>query len=572
MNETGNLLFHSFVYLLVALLAVPGAKRLGMGAVLGFLLAGVFIGPWGLALIRDAESIDLLERLSTIVLLFLVAMEATPERVRQWVEDLFSISFWQFVLTTLLIVIAASLMGLPWREALVSGLALSLSSGFIGQQAFSERYPTGSPLTDTGNRLLLTHGLVMLPLLALLPLLGLDASLSPSMAWGQVAGAAVVFVVYAAVGPLLLRGAFRYIVSVDLDEVFTAFALVLVFGSLLLMQVLDLPLEIGALLAGLLLVRSEYGSAIGIALRPFRGLLIGLFFLSVGLQLDFSTLIRKPLELIAIVILLVVIKTWILRTLLRYSSVPRRQRTWLATVLSQSGELAFVIIAFAAHLRAIPDALSSELMVIVALSMLTTPVLLYLAARRDTIPARQQSNTGLHTGGRAESQVIVAGFGRVGRVIARLLAANDFRTVIIDLHPDRFAEARAEGFIGFYGDALRPDLLQAAGADRAAVIVIAIDDTDRAVELVRRVRLDYPHLMIVCRAVDDDQHQRLVALGADRAYPETFESAMLMGEDVLELVGLSPLDARARAETFRDAWDGGESDMQAGWSGTGSRK
>ena len=253
------------------------------------------------------------------------------------------------------------------------------------------------------------------------------------------------------------------------------------------------------------------------------------------------------------VALLVVVKAWILRNLLRYSSVPRRQRIWLATVLAQSGEMSFVIVVLSVNYFALPDKLASQIVLIIALSMLTTPVLLFFAARRDTVPARQQTDTGLDVGQTADSQVIVAGFGRVGRVIARLLKDNGYRAAVIDHNPDRFAELRAEEFVGFYGDALRPDLLASAGADKAAVMVIAIDDAESAEALVQRVRRDYPHMTLVSRAVNPAAHERLLRTGVDRAYPETFETALLIGEDVLELVGLSPLEAQASAESFRDS-------------------
>lgn len=553
MGEPGSLLLNVFIYLLVALLAVPGAKWLGLGPVLGYLLAGVFIGPWGLALIREADHIRLFSGFGTVLLLLLVALQATPARLKQLKSNLFSPGILPFCLTIVAVMVIALIIGLPWHHSLLAALALSLSSGAIASQIFRERYPTGSPLTDTGRRLLLTQSIAMVPILVFVPLLGFEAAVTIGSAWPDVITSIVVIVVFSVAGHLLLRYAFRHVVNVGLDEVFAAFALLLVIGTLLMMQAFDLPMELGALLAGLLLARSEYGSAISIAIHPFRGLLIGMFFITVGMAIDFATFIWRPLETLALVTALVILKAWILRSLLRSSAVPRRQRIWLATVLSQSGELAFVVITFGVTYYAIPEKLGSQLTLVVALSMMTTPILLIFADRRDEIPAPQQNNTGLSTGDLADSQVVIAGYGRMGRVVARLLQRNGFRTAIIDHNPERFGELRAEQFVGFYGDALRPDLLKRAGAGRAAVIVIAIDDSERAAELVRRVRRDYPHLLIVSRAVDHADHASLIDGGADRAYPETFESALLMGEDVLELVGLSPLDAQALTESFRDA-------------------
>lgn len=558
MEGSGNFLLNVSIYLVVALIAVPLAKRVRFGPVLGFLVAGMLVGPWGLAIIRDAQHIELFSVIATVLLLFLVGLGATPARVRELRVRLGVYRTWEYALAVLAVTSVALAIGLPWHHALVSGIALSLSSGAIATHAFRERFPSGSPLTDAGRRVLLVQSLTLLPVIVLLPLLGFEAAITEGSAWPRVVLAIGVVVAVAAFGHFALQPAFRLVAGTGLDEVFTAFALLLVIGLLQLVQLLDLPLELGALLAGLLLARSEYGSAITIALRPFGGLLVGLFFLSVGIGVDFSRFIAKPLETLALVVVLVVVRTWLLRTVLRRSAVPHPQRVWLATVLSQGGELGFVVLALAVSAFAVPAALAGQLVLVIALSMFVTPVLLLLAERRAVLPAQQQGNTGLPMGALAESQVVIAGFGRIGRVVARLLKDNGFRVAIVDHDPDRFATLRSEGFVGFYGDVLRPDLLAGAGAARAAVMVVAIDDAERAEELIRRVRRDHPHLTVITRALDATGRDRLLACGADRAYRETFESALLMGEDVLELVGVGPLEAQTLTERFRDAEEEGE--------------
>ena len=552
MDDLNSLLLNIFIFLFAGLLAVPSAKRLGLGPVFGYLVAGILVGPWGLALIRDVSHIDLFSRFATVLLLFLVALQATPERMKLLVGDGLSRGFVQYVITTLVIMLVGMLIGHPWHHALVAGLALSISSEAVATHAFNERYPTGSPLTETGHRLLLTHTLVMVPLVLVLPVFGFQAVVTQGSPWPQVVTGIFLVGIFGVFGHMILRQAFRYVVSIGLDEVFAAFALLLVIGLLLLVHALDLPLEIGALLSGFLLIRSEYGAAIRIATYPFTGLLVGMFFITAGMQIDFATFIRKPLETFALVALLVFIKAAIFRNVLRYSAVPRRQRIWLATVLAQSGELAFVVIALAVTYQAIPDKLAAQLVLVVALSMLTTPMLLFLAERKDNLPARLQTDTGLVDGEPADSQVIVAGFGRVGRVIAHMLKDNGFKVVIIDHSPDRFSQLRAEGFVGFYGNALRPDLLEAAGAAKASVMVIALNDSAGATELIKRARRENPQLKLLSRALDSADEIRLQQTGADRAYSETFETALLMGEDTLEQVGVSPLDAQAMAERFRD--------------------
>lgn len=552
MGDINSLLLNIFIFLLAGLLAVPSAKRLGLGPVFGYLFAGILVGPWGLALIRDISHIELFSRFATVLLLFFVALQATPERVTRLLRDRLFLGVFQYGVTTLVIMLVGMLIGHPWHHALVAGLALSISSEAVATHAFKERYPAGSPLTETGYQLLLTQTLVLAPLVVILPVFGFQAAVTQGSPWPKVLMGACVVGLIGVFGHILLRQAFRYVVSVGLDEVFAAFALMLVIGLLLVVHALDLPLEIGALLSGFLLIRSEYGAAIRTAMYPFTGLLVGMFFITTGMQIDFATFIRKPLETFALVALLVIVKAAIVRNILRYSAVPRTQRIWLATVLAQSGELAFVVIALAITYQAIPDKLAAQLVLVIALSMLTTPILLFFAEKRDTLPARLQTDTGVVTGEQADSQVIVAGFGRLGSVVAHLLKNNGFKAVVIDHNPDRFAQLRAEEFVGFYGNALRPDLLEAAGAAQASVLVIAIDDADGAVDLVKRARREYPHLKLISRAVDTSDELRLLQAGTHRAYGETFETALLMGEDVLELVGMSPLDAQAEAERFRD--------------------
>ena len=553
MNSDGTLLINAFIFLAMALVAVPVARRVGLGQSVGYLLAGIFIGPWGLAIIRDADTVSLALRVSTVLLLFLVGLQATPARIRLLAKDFLSLSMLHFGLTALLVLIVSMLTGLQWHHALVCGVTLALSSSALANQAFRDSYPAGSPLTDTGKRLLLSQNLALIPILVFFPLLSFEAMITQGSAWPMVIRSLILVVSVALFGQFVLRHLFRFVVAIELDEVFAAFALILVIGTLLLAHLLDIPMELGAILAALLLTRSEYGSAINIAIRPFRELAVGIFFISAGMTVNFSTFIGKPVQFIVLVMLLVGIKIWVLRNILRYSSVPRVQRIWLATVLSQSGELAFIVIAFAVNYQSIPTKLGSELTVIVALSMLTTPVLLILAHRRGIVPALQQTNTGLETAAVADSQVIIAGYGRIGRVIAGLLKENGYRIAIIDHNPERFAALRRDDIVGFYGDVLRPDLLAAAGIDNAAVLVVAIDNRERAEELIVRARREYPGMTIVSSATDALDKDALILRGADRAYPETFETALLMGEDILELVGVSPLDAQTMTETYRDA-------------------
>ena len=541
-----------FVYLAVALLAVPAAKRLGLGGVIGYLVAGVVIGPWGLALVRDAGHITGFSRIATLLLLFVVALESTPARVTRLVGEQVAMGIGLFAVVATMVFGVALATGLPWHQALVAALALALASDAIGSEGLRARYPTGSPLADTGRQLLLTQHLLLVPIVVFLPALGFERAITEGSPWPRVAAGIALIALLLSLGHWALRHGFRFVVGVGADELFATFALLAIVGTLLAFGLAGVPLELAALGAGFLLVRSEYGSAIDIALRPFRGLIVGLFFIAFGMQVDFGTLIRKPAEMLALVVLLAGIKAWVLRTLLRWSRVPRRQRIWLAALLSQGGELAFVVIALAVGYGAIPQRLGDELVLVAALSMLATPALLVMADRRDRDSVARQLESGAADAGESATQVIVAGYGRVGGTVARLLSSNGVRVSVIDNNPDRFAELRRAGHPGFYGDALRPDLIAAAGAARAVTLVVAIDNAERAAELVRRTRREYPHLALVARAVDAGDAARLLRVGADRAHRETFESALLMGEDTLETLGVGPLDAQAMLEAFRD--------------------
>ncbi len=541
-----------FVYLAVAILAVPAAKRFGFGGVIGYLLAGVVIGPWGLALVRDAGHISDFSQVMTLLLLFAIALRSTPARVTRLIDGSVVLGLGSLATITALLYLIALAIGLSWNHALICALALALASDGLASEALRLRYPTGSSLSDTGRQLLLTQQLLLVPLVLLLPTLGFQRAITEGSAWPGVFIGAVAITLLLMFGKVIIGHAFRFAVGVGVEELFAALALMIIVGVLLMFRALGLPLELGALAAGFLLARSEYGSAINIALRPFRGLIAGLFFVSFGMQIDFGTFLRKPAEVLMLVVMLVFIKVWVLRTWLRWSKVPRRQRVWLAALLAQGGELAFVVIALAVGYDAIPDKLATELVLVAALSMLSTPLLLMYVDKRDQDSAAGQIEAGKTAAPGADTQIIIAGYGRVGSVVARLLSDNGVKVVIIDNNPDRFDEFRRENFTGFYGDALRPDLLAAAGAGRAVTLVVAIDHAERATELVSRVRREYPHLSIVARAQDKGNRQRLLQAGADRAHCETFESALLMGEDALDTVGTGLLEAQAMTEVFRD--------------------
>lgn len=544
------MLTDAFIYLAAAVLCVPLAKRFGLGAVLGYLIAGAIIGPWGLKFVSDVESILHFSEFGVVLMLFVIGLELEPQRLTSMKKEVFGGGSLQMALSGGALMLAGLALGLDWRAAFAAGFALALSSTAIAMATMDERSFTQTPTGRSAFAVLLFQDIAAIPLLAVVPLLavtGADTA-NPLPVWQRagIAFAAIAGVIV--IGRYLTRPALRIIANTHLREVFTAFALLLVIGIALLMSAAGLSMALGAFLAGVLLASSEYRHALETDIEPFKGLLLGLFFISVGMSIDFGLLTSRPLMVAGLVAGLLTLKLATLWIVARVLGVTSRQRLLFAMLLSQGGEFAFVVLAAAKTSAVIAPEWNALLTISVALSMATTPLLLIVHDRWVCrVAAAQNEADAIDQSG----EVIIAGFGRFGQIIGRLLIANGIRPVVLDQDPDQIEMLRRFGYQVFYGDATRLDLLEAAGAARARLLVNAIDDVDANLALTDLVRESFPNIRILSRARNVSHYVALRTRNVEIVERETFESALRLGRHALEALGMDRFRARELADQFR---------------------
>ena len=538
----------ALIYLAAAVLCVPLAKKLGLGSVLGYLIAGAAIGPWGLKLIADVKSIAHFSEFGVVLMLFVIGLELEPKRLWSMRRQVFGGGALQLGLCGLALAAGGALIGLPWQAALVAGLAMALSSTAIAVATMTERNFLPTPTGRSSFAILLFQDIAAIPLIAVIPLLAVGATASQEPFWfdalkafGAIAGVVVI-------GRYLTRPALRIVASTNLREVFTAFALLLVIGIAQLMELAGISMALGAFLAGVLLASSEFRHALESDIEPFKGLLLGLFFISVGMAIDFGLLKSQPMQLALLVSGFLIIKILTLWLVARVIDVTAKQRWLFAVLLSQGGEFAFVVFGAAQVVGVIPGPWIALLTMAVALSMAATPLLLLLhdkfLARR--VETEREADAIEETG-----RVIIAGFGRFGQIVGRVLLANGVRVVVLDHDPDQIEALRKFGFKVYYGDATRLDLLEAAGAKDAILLVNAIDDIDDSLALVDRAREHFPNLKIISRARNITHYTELFKRGVEIIERETFESALRTGRHALEALGMDRFRAREIADVFR---------------------
>jgi glutathione-regulated potassium-efflux system ancillary protein KefC len=551
----GDWLTPALVYLGAAVLAEPQAKRLGFGAVLGYLLAGIVIGPWGLGLIGDAASVLHFAEFGVVLMLFLVGLELEPAKVLRLRRPIFVWGSLQMALCSAAIGGIAWWLGAGWQAALVMGFGLSLSSTAIALQALAERHQAQTTTGQTTVALSLAQDIQSIPLLALLPALavGLVAGEDVATSGGGWLAAKALAVVVAIVfgGRYLVRPLFRAIARSDVREVFTAAALLLVIGVAYLMRWVDLSMGLGAFLAGVLLADSEYRRALETDLEPFKGLLLGLFFIAVGMSIDFGVLLAQPWQALGLTLGFMAIKFAIMRPLAATVGIPLAQRNLFALLIAQGSEFAFVLFGAAATARVVAPATAALWIGAVALSMLFTPLLLLLVdrlARRHSGAAARPEPEPFDV---QDAPIIVAGIGRYGQIVTRVLLAAGLKPTVLDHNPDQVESLRRFGFKSFYGDATRLDLLHNAGAASARVLVVAVDDRDTSLAIVDLAREHFPHLQLVARAHDVAHWNALRDRGVTLIDRELFESSLGSARKVLEAVGHTAFEARELAMRFR---------------------
>lgn len=548
-----SLLTNALIYLAAAVVAVPLAKRLGLGAVLGYLLAGMAIGPWGFGLIREVEDILHFSEFGVVLLLFLIGLELEPERLWSLRRQIFGWGTAQVLLVAGALFGAALLAGIDWRVALIAALGLSLSSTAIALATLGERNLMATPAGQAGFALLLFQDIAAIPMIALVPVLGVAAvDHADGAGWLQAARVGAVILGLVVGGRYLVRPALRIIAKSGMREIFTAFALLLVIAISLLMQWVGMSMALGAFMAGVLLADSEYRHALETDLEPFKGLLLGLFFIAVGMSVDFGVFLSKPWLILGLVLGFLAIKLAVLFALSFRFGIARGQRWLFAFLLSQGGEFAFVVFGAAATARVFAPETGSILVAVVALSMVSTPLLLVLYDKVLEPRYRGQNRREPDAIDANEGHVIIAGFGRFGQIIGRLLIANRVKLTVLDHDPDQIELLRRFGLKVFYGDATRVDLLHAAGAAKARALVLAIDDIDDSLALADAVRENFPDLPILARARNVTHYYQLMDRGVTVIERETFESALQLGRRVLCQLGYGAYRAREATLKFRE--------------------
>ncbi len=541
------MLYTAIALLAAAVLLVPLAHRLGAGAIVGYLAAGVVVGPFALGIVPDAASLAAVSELGIAMLLFVIGLGLEPPRVWEMRRAVFGAGVAQVGLCGAALFGLALAAGLAWQPALLVGLALAQSSTAIAMQLMTERNIIGSPTGRIAFGVHLFQDLFALPLIALVGVLAHaeTATGDAKPAWLM----ALVLVAAVVIGRLALRRAFRLIAASGLREVFTAAALLLVLGMAGLLQWAGFSLALGAFIAGMLLADSEYRKALETDIEPFKGLLLGLFFLTVGASLDLAAIAARWPLVLAVAAVMLAAKSAILLAIAPLAGVPRGGRLAFVAVLAQGSEFGIVVIAAAQAAGLVTGAQASVLAPAIVLSMLFSPLALALSDRLEV--RRQSARPADEAMPPQAAPVIIAGFGRVGQIVGRVLFAQGIRATVLDRDPQQIELLRKFGYKVFYGDATRLDLLRAAGDADARVLVNAIDDVDASLELVDTVRGAFPGLAVIARARNVRHALELRKRGVTLLERETFESSLRLARETLQALGVAPYDARLAAERFR---------------------
>ena len=559
MSNAPAWLVNSFIYLAAAVIAVPLAKKLGLGAIIGYLAAGIAIGPWGLGLVTNVQDILHFAEFGVVLMLFLIGLELEPKRLWTLRRPIFGWGSAQVLGCAALLTGAAMAFGVGWQTALVAGLGLALSSTAIALQAIAERNLMPTSSGQAGFSILLFQDVAAIPILALLPLLGAmadnsDTNEALAFTRRSLEAIKIVAVIGGIIigGRLLLRPLLRWIANSGTPEIFTAAALLLVVGIAGLMQLVGLSMALGAFLAGVLLAESEYRRELETDIEPFKGLLLGLFFIAVGMSIDFGLLWRSPGLMAAILLGFLSLKLVLIYALAYLMKLPYQERPVFALLLAQGGEFAFVVFQAAAGAQVFSAETASLLIGAVALSMLLTPLLL-LAVDKLLLPRYANCNTSQldEISEPQQAPVIIAGFGRYGQIVGRMLLAQGIAPTVLDHDAEMIETVRAFGYRVFYGDATRLDLLRTAGAASAKILVLAVDGVEQSLKIVDLVKEHFPQLQIVARARDVTHWNALRDRGVMRVERELFESSLRSARNVLELLGQPPHEARRSAVRFR---------------------
>lgn len=552
-----SFLFDAFIYLAAAVLSVPIATRLGLGSVLGYLIAGTLIGPYVLQLVGDSPDVMHFAEFGVVIMLFLIGLELKPALLWRLKASIFGMGGLQVGITVVLIALIGLMFELSWQQSLALGLICSVSSTALVLQTMQEKQLMRTPAGKKSFSVLLFQDIAVIPMLAFIPFLAAQ-NVDAIAQSGETAGLRAVEIVAVICGIIfgghyLLRPLFRIVAASNMREIFVAAALALVVGIALAMEMVGLSPALGTFLAGVVLADSEYRHELESDVEPFKGLLLGLFFISVGANINYPLLWEHIGMISGLVCLLVVVKFSVLFVIGRLFKLKGENQWLFAIALSQSGEFAFVLASFAKVTNVLSTATADLVTLVAALSMATTP-LLFIGCQLFIVPLlhrRPVAEEGQEIDDN-ENPVIIAGFGRFGQIAGRILHSNHVGTTILEYDANHIKTLARFGFKAFYGDAARSDLLSSAGAEQAKLLIVAVDGREKTLEIVRVARQFFPHLVILARAIDRDHAQELMKAGVDYVHRETLGSGVALGVDALTELGWRANQAYRIGEFFKD--------------------
>ncbi len=556
----------ALVYLAAAVIAVPIAKRLGLGSALGYLLAGVIIGPHVLGLVgEEGQNVMHFAEYGVVLMLFLIGLELQPSVLWRMRIPIIGMGGLQVAITALVVAFLCAWAGFEWQTAVVVGLILSLSSTAMVLQTLDEKGWMKTAAGQSGFSVLLFQDIAVIPILTILPFLALPVFMSEQQlallisegaetgmpGWLSALRVLGVVAIIVLAGHFLTRPVFRYIAETRSNEIFIATALLLIVAISVLMHAVGLSPALGTFSAGVLMAESEFRHELEISIEPFKGLLLGLFFIAVGSDIDLLRLVSEPFLIFGLVLALMALKFMVLFVLGKIFKLQLADNLLFSIVLAQGGEFAFLLVSFAVQNSALNVEIANRLIMVVVLSMMLTPIAIILFEKY--IQPRLMQSMGEREPDEIEDSdnpVIVAGYGRFGQVVSRLLTASGYRTTLLDHDAGQIALSARFGNKVFYGDAANLELLRSAGAGKARLLVVAIDDHEKVLDMIHIAQMHFPRLKVLVRAYDRTHAYELIRAGADIVIRETFGGAMMMGKEALEALGHSEKRSKRMADSF----------------------
>lgn len=560
MNE--HILLNIFIFLAAASIMVPLASRFKLGSVLGYLIVGILIGPFGFKLIGNADQIMHFAEFGVVMMLFLIGLELEPEMLWKLRRLIVGLGGLQVTLTTSVLTMIGIMLGYPWKSSLAVSMALALSSTALVLQMLQEKNILKTAEGETSFAVLLFQDIAVIPILIIMPLLTQVGIAAPTLnesalvanlpQWLHATLIAGVIGAVIVVGRYLSRYIFLIIARTNLREVFTAFSLSLVVGITLLMQTIGVSPALGAFIAGVVLANSEYKRTVETDIQPFKGLLLGLFFISVGMGMNFSFFVKQSTQIISAILVLISIKAFILALLGRFFGLTKLQTIGFSLALSQGGEFAFVLFQYASATKVINGNAADFFTLVIALSMIATPFLLLFYHRyivpqfMSILPTHDYDAIDVKHG------IILAGYGRFGQIIGRLLNGENIKLTVLEKNPEQIELLRKFGYQGYFGDAARLDLLKNAGIEHAKLLIVAVGNADNNLEIVKLAKHHFPHLKVFARARNRRHAYELHKLGVDYFKRELFDSSLTMTKEVFRFLGYEDDEIMRKAQAFQE--------------------